>query len=138
MDTINLLPSAQETILIDFGTGSPQLVEFVPGHPHNWALEVTAEIGIPGLLLVLSALFVLLKKFSIFLTGDTRAVASAGIILTGIFWGSALFNFSIWSSWWLATYFTLLGLIMAGLKVTSTAETTVGQMSEKQHETMAT
>lgn len=88
--------------------------EAIPSHPHNWILEILGETGIIGFLPVLVAIAWAagrnILRYVRF--GDGRAVTLLG--LTAVFWGSSLFNFSIWSSWWLIGYFVLWALVAAG------------------------
>ena len=86
-------------------------VEYLPSHPHNWILEILAETGIIGLLPVLLALgWVAVRHLRRYLI-SARPVDIVQIGLFSVFWGSSLFNFSIWSSWWLITYFLLTAMV---------------------------
>lgn len=89
-------------------------VEVLPSHPHNWLLEVLAETGVIGLLPVLIALLWYggQQARRHVLSGEGTALARLALWAT--FWGSSLFNFSIWSSWWLIAYFLLTALMAAG------------------------
>ena len=89
-------------------------VEVLPSHPHNWVLEILAETGVIGLLPVLAALLWYggQQARRHVLTGEGTALARLALWAT--FWGSSLFNFSIWSSWWLITFFLLTALMAAG------------------------
>ena len=92
IDTINNLPGATKL--------NPNLeAEFLPSHPHSWALEIMAETGIFGILAflgVLGALFHSASKRA--LAGSPEAYAM--IALFGIYFGSGLFSVSFWASWW--------------------------------------
>lgn len=93
--------------------GLPASAAFVPSHPHNWILEVIAEAGLFGFVPVIIAIIYLTWKFSRDYTqhGTTESLVLACLFVG--FWGSALFNFSIWSSWWLLTLFTLTAIVSA-------------------------
>jgi len=88
--------------------------EHLPSHPHNWMLEVLGETGVIGFLPVLVALawFVARETRRYLAGGGATGLAQLG--LAAVFWGSSLFNFSIWSSWWLITFFLLAALTAAG------------------------
>ncbi len=87
--------------------------ERLPSHPHNWVLEILAETGVLGFIPVLFAVawFAWRQLAQFMSSGDGSHLAQLGLIAT--FWTSSLFNFSIWSSWWLITFF-LLSAIVAG------------------------
>ena len=89
-------------------------VEAIPSHPHNWVLEILGETGAIGFLPVVVAIgWAAMRGFRRFVrAGDAAALAQLGI--TAGFWSSSLFNFSIWSSWWLISYFLLMAIAAAG------------------------
>ena len=70
----------------------------LPLHPHNGALQVWLELGVPGALLTAALLvLVALRAGSVTDPGD-RAVA-LGLLSTVVpIW---LFSFGIWQGWWL-------------------------------------
>lgn len=103
-DVSNFLPGAH-TIVQAFNQ------EFIPGHPHNWMIELFLETGALGLLAILAALAVLLGRLA--MPAVSRIDRAAGLGLFGAFWGSFFFNFSFWSSWWQASFLLLLALVMA-------------------------
>lgn len=88
--------------------------EAIPSHPHNWALEILGETGVIGFVPVLIAIAWFgwrhLRRHALQI--DRSSLAQLGIAAT--FWGSSLFNFSIWSSWWLITCFLLTAIVAAG------------------------
>ncbi len=87
-------------------------LEMIPGHPHNWLIEVWAETGIVGLLPLLTTIaasfWIALHRFRADI-GDDALVSLA--VFAG-YWASGLFNFSYWSVWWQASFFLIavLGL----------------------------
>ena len=87
--------------------------ERLPSHPHNWILEILAETGVLGFIPVFFAIawFAWRQVARFMSSGDGCHLAQLGLVAT--FWTSSLFNFSIWSSWWLITFF-LLSAIVAG------------------------
>lgn len=89
------------------------LVEKLPSHPHNWVLEILGETGVIGFVPVVFALaWLACRQLMRFVaTGETHHLAQLGLAAT--FWGSSLFNFSIWSSWWLISYFLLTAIAAA-------------------------
>ncbi len=106
INTINLV-SGTEAIMP--GT---RALEMIPGHPHNWLIEVWAETGIVGLLPLLTTIaasfWIALQRFRADI-GDDALVSLA--VFAG-YWASGLFNFSYWSVWWQASFFLIavLGL----------------------------
>lgn len=93
----------------------PQLgAEVLPSHPHDWMLEILAETGIVGFVPVILALgWCFARQVRRYLlTGNRDALTL--VALFSAFWSSSLFNFSIWSSWWLITFFTLSAIIAGG------------------------
>jgi O-antigen ligase len=106
IDAINKVEGAHDPIP---GLG----LEYVPSHPHNWFLEVMVEVGIVGIIPFVAAL-------SLFAGGLVRAywrgggmVPLAALALFFAFWGSSLMNFSIWASWWQATFLVLTAILLA-------------------------
>lgn len=90
--------------------------EALPSHPHNWILEILGETGLIGFIPVFLAIaWSAARSFRRYLLwADPVALAQLG--LTAVFWGSSLFNFSIWSSWWLIGYFLLMAMAGAGAR----------------------
>jgi len=41
------------------------------------------------------------------------AQSMAGLVLTGGFFVSSLFNFSIWTSWWQLTFYILMAMVLS-------------------------
>ncbi|MEG3618525.1 O-antigen ligase family protein [Magnetovibrio sp. PR-2] len=107
IDTINLTPGTD-------GDASPGNLPLIPSHPHNWLLEIYSETGLAGLMSLLSLLAMVLWAHvkSALKNHDGNMHESLTILaLSAGFWVSASFNFSIWSTWWLLTYFMLFALV---------------------------
>ncbi len=108
IDQLNHLPGANVTI-----PGLSESAFAVPSHPHNWALEILAETGLVGFLPMLTVLgFIawrLLRRFA----RDAEQGALAQLVLMAGFWGSAMFNFSIWAVWWQLTFMVLFAIVAA-------------------------
>ena len=110
INTINFQPGAG----FKGPTAPPPLI---PSHPHNWMVEVFAETGLLGLVAAVATLLKLI-------IGLARSVLAnrdpsdnfALLVLSAGFWSSALFNFSIWSTWWLLTYFVLYAIVASHRK----------------------
>ncbi len=102
INTINKVDGAKQEVL-DLNQ------EYVPSHPHNWVLEILAETGAPGLvLLLLSQLAIALAFLRAGWKG--RAGGYAGLAVMAAFWASSLANFSIWSAWWQVSFLSILVL----------------------------
>lgn len=86
----------------------------LPSHPHNGVLEILTETGLLGFLpfvFVIGGTFWRLLKRS-WKSSDEANVALLALMMG--FWSSALFNFSIWSTWWQLTLYTLFAVIASG------------------------
>ena len=73
---------------------------FVPNHAHNMVLQLWAEVGAIGAVLV--AVTVLLAGFRL---PQPRALGVAGFLaaaLAGQFMAIALVSFDLWNDWWWA------------------------------------
>lgn len=82
--------------------------EYIPSHPHNWMIEILAETGWIGFLMLLVCLALHLRQIVRGVYIDKPA-ALALAASSGAFWVSGLVNFSFWASWWQIAY--LLALI---------------------------
>tara|TARA_B100000965_G_scaffold214118_1_gene178969 strand:- start:741 stop:2018 length:1278 start_codon:yes stop_codon:yes gene_type:complete len=107
INVINKVPGADKVL-------DGYHAEAIPSHPHNWMLEILGETGVFGFLPVLLAVAWAAGRnlLRYMRAGEGRAMTLLG--LSAVFWGSSLFNFSIWSSWWLIGYFLLWALVAAG------------------------
>jgi O-antigen ligase len=92
IDAINKIAGAGEIIVA-------LKAEYLPSHPHSWALEILAETGVVGFCAFIGALGVAFygacRKAII---GSPEALAVVGLL--AIYFGSGLFSFSFWASWW--------------------------------------
>ena len=108
INVINFLPGANTRIP---GLGD---LTYIPGHPHDWPVEILAETGVVGLAPLLSLvamLFVgLIRDYHA--TRDP-AVLAALAVNTG-YWASGLFSFSFWSAWWQVSFLLLMAVALAG------------------------
>jgi len=87
----------------DLGFFAKALV--LPGHPHNWMIELLLDGGLIGLIpsvLAVSAIFLC----SIFHYLRSRSFPLLMIVaISAGYWGTGLLNFSYWSVWWQTVYF---------------------------------
>lgn len=105
IDSINKIPGANETIVY-------LNAEYLPSHPHDWALEVLAETGVFGLLALLGAIGT--AFWSLIRRGqDQTWVVLAAVALLGVYFGSGLFSFSFWATWWQLVLINLWVILMA-------------------------
>lgn len=107
INIINFLPGADTPMP---GSG----LTMIPGHPHNWLIEVLVEtgmIGVAGLVLVIVAVAVRLWRD--YLSRRDDAVLAALMIHVG-YWASGLFSFSFWSAWWQVSYLLLMAMALSG------------------------
>ena len=108
INVINFMPGADTRIP---GQGD---LTYIPGHPHDWPVEVLAETGVVGLLPLLglvAMLFVGLVRDYI-ATRDPAGLA--GLTVNTGYWASGLFSFSFWSAWWQVAFMVLFALCLAG------------------------
>ena len=89
-DTINFTGGADRIIP---GTNDTR---FMPGHPHNWGVEILAETGILGfasyVLLVITMLFHAINRF----ISTSNSAYLILIAISGGYLCSGLFNFYYW------------------------------------------
>lgn len=116
INTINMIPQIPGTSSIEFG------VPVLPGHPHNWIIEVFSETGIiggvPMLVAVALQFFAMLRRYR---TGGEAKVLAA-LAASAAFWISGLFNFSFWSAWWQVSFVLVLALLYADRPVATGGE----------------
>ncbi len=105
LDTAGRLPGAK-TVIPQFNQN------YVPGHTHNWVIQLIVETGWIGLLAALVVIWLLLRRiWRGILDGHSGAwVAVAG---SGAFFISSLVNFNIWAIWWHGVFYLLLALSLA-------------------------
>ncbi|MEX2614511.1 MAG: O-antigen ligase family protein [Alphaproteobacteria bacterium] len=107
-----IIPGGQERYLVRnrdghiIGEG-----DRLPLHPHNGALQVWLELGLPGALAIALLLALLVWRTGGIPDRASRA-AGAGMLATMMpIW---LFSFGVWQGWWLSA------LILAGVLMTVT------------------
>jgi len=102
LNTVNTVPGASTVI-------EALNQEYIPSHPHNWMIEVLAETGWTGYILLLTCIALHLRQVVRALYYN-RPAALALVACSGAYWVSGLVNFSFWTSWWQVAY--LLALIV--------------------------
>lgn len=81
-------------------------VTLLPLHPHNGALQIWLELGLPGALLAAALLVALgFRIAALPLTTATRAAATAAFSAT---FSLILLSFGLWQNWWQASFWLLL------------------------------
>ena len=106
-NTINLAPGADKVLEGTHG------LHVIPAHPHNWPVELFAEIGIFGLFAVIGfILFCMVQMLYVFRTSGNPAVLTAIAIFAG-YWCSGLFNFSFWAAWWQLAFILAQALVLS-------------------------
>ncbi len=80
-----------------------------PLHPHSTALQIQLELGWVGLILCVSALFLVLRAWRSSYQHRGIDLAFSGAIITSYF-VTGLSSFGIWQTWWMATLFIALAL----------------------------
>jgi O-antigen ligase len=90
---------------------------FSPGiqlHPHNGALQVWLELGLPGAVLAALAWLIVLRRLARD-RSDWGAATAVGAAATYLFFGAV--SFGVWQEWWLA-----LGALAASVAAMAEAE----------------
>ena len=100
-NTVNFVPGAEKPLPGEIN------LHIVPAHPHNWLVEIIAETGAIGAVLLIATI----AMFFYILLQIYRETPSAGILassaVSGGYWVSGLFNFSYWSAWWQIAFLLL-------------------------------
>lgn len=76
---------------------------YVPSHPHNQVLQVTLELGLPGLLILLAMGFWLIRCAG--QVQGTAAERAASLATVAAYCTIGGISYSAWQSWWLAAAF---------------------------------
>ncbi len=108
INVINLLPGADQKI-----PGSRGL-NVVPAHPHNWLIEVFSETGIVGGAALVILVFTLCAKLMRDYVYSRDISLLMALMISVGYWGSGMFNFSVWSAWWQICYLVLMVICLAG------------------------
>jgi len=107
INTINFTPGADAIIPNTLN------LKMIPGHPHNWILEIAVETGVFGLLSLSGAVVVsFIHMIHKFLQNGDNAYLITICISVG-YWVSGLFNFSFWSAWWQMSFVLIIALCLA-------------------------
>jgi O-antigen ligase len=106
-NTINLAPSADKIIEGTLG------LHVIPAHPHNWPIELFAEIGIFGLItVVIFIFFCTIQMLHAYKISTSPAVLTTLTVFAG-YWVSGLFNFSFWAAWWQLSFMISIALVLS-------------------------
>ena len=104
INTINLQPGWEAPI------PAARVLPMIPSHPHNWIIEILAETGVIGFIPLVVVIVIMFYQFTLRYLRDRNPAMLAAIATAAGFWGSGLFNFSFWSTWW-QTSFVLMMVI---------------------------
>jgi O-antigen ligase len=106
-NTINLAPGADKYL------DGTQGLHVIPAHPHNWPIELFAEIGVFGLITVVGFIFFcMIRMLRVYITSTNPAVLTSITIFAG-YWCSGLFNFSFWAAWWQLAFILAMALVLS-------------------------
>lgn len=73
----------------------------LPLHPHNAALQIWLELGVPGVLIAAGIVIEILRGLAVFAPRRRAAATGAAVLTTyGLI---ALMSFGIWQNWWVVT-----------------------------------
>lgn len=107
-DTSNFIEGSQ----IDIGHKLTGDMNFISSHPHNFIIELLLEVGVFGavcfflMIASINYFFLIKKKMNYYL-----------IFFNGYFWSASLVSFSFWNAWWQGSYFLILSIIFACIKI---------------------
>ncbi|WP_417796535.1 O-antigen ligase family protein [Terasakiella pusilla] len=89
-------------------------IKALPSHPHNWLVEMLIDGGLIATLpVVMLVTYVVVASVRRYLTTQSACLLIF-IMVQLTYWGTGLFNFSFWSTWWQATYFLASFLMLSG------------------------
>lgn len=83
----------------------------LPSHPHNWLLEILSETGVFGFTALLIALTVVAWRLLARYKKHATPQALTLIAICVAFFSASMFNFSIWTTWWLLALFVMYALV---------------------------
>jgi glycosyltransferase involved in cell wall biosynthesis len=72
----------------------------LPGHPHNWFMEIWLEVGIAGLVTLVPLVFLIATTAVRDVMRNGVRIAGLILMMQAAYWFSGLFNYSFWTSWW--------------------------------------
>ena len=107
-DTSNFIDGSQ----IDIGHELTGDMNFISSHPHNFIIELLLEIGVLGFV----CFFLMITSVNYFFLVKKRMNYYL-IFFNGYFWSSSLVSFSFWNAWWQGSYFLILSIIFACVKI---------------------
>lgn len=107
---INALNKVPDTDIIEPVFNQPR----VPGHPHNFLLEVFAETGLlPTLLLVLAFIYWLGRQMLALCQMNITLLSPVTLTTVAAILPPAFVSYSIWSPWWMLSIFMVIGIAAA-------------------------
>lgn len=109
LNASNLIPEAKMSLSQYLGSAynaqDVLSVQVLPGHPHNWVLEIMLDTGLFGFIPFISlVMFIFWTNFRLYYR-TKHPVLLAALGVNAAYWGSGLVNFSYWSSWWQTSYY---------------------------------
>jgi O-antigen ligase len=86
----------------------------IPLHPHNWMVEIIVETGVVGFVAMMATIAYRFLSFLRRFVHHREPALLALMAVWAAYWGSGLFNFSYWSSWWQVSFLLLTAVCLAG------------------------
>lgn len=114
LDASRIIPGGRKQLRKDPLTLWKQ--EILPLHPHNAALQVWLELGLPGAFLF--AGFVFLIFFRLFRGRRSHSAAAAMGAVTTVYLVIGSFSFGVWQNWWVAAGWLVAGLMVLAARGT--------------------
>ncbi len=101
LDSARVMPGGKDKVPLALKNDRhPHLVERLPLHPHNFALQWWLELGAPGALLGASFVALVFSAIAILPTDRVEKAALTGQTTTAL--GIYGLGYGAWQSWWLA------------------------------------
>ena len=85
--------------------------EALPLHPHNALLQLWLELGIPGIVLALTAVVAILARIRRHISGRKELAVALTVIFSATL--IAELSYGIWQTWWLVFLWVLAALTIA-------------------------
>ncbi|MBC8267475.1 MAG: O-antigen ligase family protein [Rhodospirillaceae bacterium] len=84
-------------------------MEIMPLHPHNAALQIRLELGLPGI--VLAAALVLSLFWTVLKEAGNRQQMAVRISILCSYLSVGVVSYGVWQSWWIATAWALAAIV---------------------------
>ena len=87
--------------------------EIMPLHPHNLSLQTRLELGVPGILILVTMMLSVLVPLLNLCYRSSFGIAAFASAVSWIFIANV--SFGMWQTWWISTAFILASLVRLAL-----------------------